>query len=152
MQFINLTPTIDLFEVVWQLAFIVAFACSAYNVIDARRYHKNARLVAISRPLVIARKDLKVAWGLWLISFPGLAVGTLALTATTTLSNPNTPIDLLIFSVLLRLAFVSIGVGIAWLAVVETQFRTQVSTWKLMPTAHDPKGHHSSLAREGGDV
>jgi len=149
VSFINLTPTIDVFELLWQFAFLVAFFCSLYNVRDCHKYHRNAQRAGKDRPLVISRKDLRVAWVLLIVSFPGLTVGTLALTATTTLTDPNTRLDLLVFSVLLRLAFVVIGVGIAIIAATEWRFRRQVATWRLVPTVRMPEGS-PSLAREGG--
>jgi cobalamin synthase len=149
VQFVILTKTVDLFEVLWQIAFLVAFVCSAVNLRSCYHYHGSALRAGLPRPLVISRKDLRTAWTLLLVSFPGLAVGTLALLSSTTLTNPNTPRDLLVFSVLLRLAFVSIGAGIAALAVWEFRFRRQVATWRLVPTVAVPQGA-PSLAREGG--
>ena len=149
MRLINLTPTIDVFELAWQVSFLTAFLCSIVNLRSCYRYHANAKRARLPRPLVISRKDLATAWTLLLVSFPGLAVGTLALTATSTLNNPDTPRDLLVFSVLLRLAFVSIGAGIAAIAVQEFRFRRKVATWRLVPTVAVPHGG-PSLAREGG--
>jgi hypothetical protein len=149
MRFVNLSPTVDVFEILWQISFLVAFLCSVVNLRSCYRYHRNAQRARLPRPLVISRKDLGVAWTLLLVSFPGLGVGTLALTATTSLTDPDTPRDLLVFSILLRLAFVSIGAGIAAIAVQEYRFRRRVATWRLVPTVAVPAGS-PSLAREGG--
>ena len=124
LSWLLISRTMDWFEVLWEVVFLIAFLAACYNWRDARLYLQAQRLLGSQGLMLLAPKDWRAAnFGL-AKAFVGVTVGLVFLLAPS--AAIHGPLELVVAGIALRLAFIALGALICATAVNDFVFRRRL--------------------------